>query len=414
MNISQKIRDDAVDYSLNSIKYICEQIGPRESGMPNERKAQEWLKKELLDNKWADEAQIEDFQVARHGLVGFSKIVATMMTLGVIAIILAFVLQNNIALIVCGAVALLMAVGTLMTTIFEFLLYKPFVDVFLEKTTSSNVYAKYHSVGETKRRIVFSGHCDSAYEWTLMKIKPAFMVVCIAGAIVGVLLTVALCAYSIAVQNIPVWAFAVMLIFAPFYISMFWMCNFKVVVPGANDNLTGVLASVAVLKCLKEAGIRYENTEVAVLLTGSEEAGLRGANDWSKKHKKEIDESGIDTIFVGLETFRDWDYLCTYVRDMTFTVKHDDGVVKLIDKASQNCGRKLEHANVFFGASDAAAVSKNGLRATCIAGMDPTPADYYHNVKDTADNMDRKTFAFGLDIALEAAELFDKEGAPCK
>ena len=59
-----------------------------------------------------------------------------------------------------------------------------------------------------------------------------------------------------------------------------------------------------------------------------------------------------------------------------------------------------------------AAVTKEGLRATCLAGMDPTPADYYHNVKDTADNMDRKTFSLGLDIAIEAAEIFDREGAP--
>ena len=46
--------------------------------------------------------------------------------------------------------------------------------------------------------------------------------------------------------------------------------------------------------------------------------------------------------------------------------------------------------------------------------MDPTPAVYYHNVKDTADNMDRKTFALGLDIAIEATEIFDREGAPAE
>lgn len=50
MRISKETRDEAVDYSLNSIRYICEEIGPRESGMPNERKAQEWLKNELLSN----------------------------------------------------------------------------------------------------------------------------------------------------------------------------------------------------------------------------------------------------------------------------------------------------------------------------------------------------------------------------
>lgn len=121
---------------------------------------------------------------------------------------------------------------------------------------------------------------------------------------------------------------------------------------------------------------------------------------------------GTETVFVGLETLRDWDHLNIYNRDLTGTVAHDAGAVKLLDKASAACGRPLKHFSVFFGASDAAAVTKEGLRATCLAGMDPTPADYYHNVKDTADNMDRKTFALGLDIAIEAAEIFDRDGAP--
>ena len=184
------------------------------------------------------------------------------------------------------------------------------------------------------------------------------------------------------------------------------------VVPGANDNLTGVLASVAVLKCLKESGIRFEHTEVDLVLTGSEEAGLRGAFAWAKKHRDEILSSDVETVFIGLETLRDWDYLNIYNRDLTGTIAHDAGAVKLLDKASAACGRPLKHFSVFFGASDAAAITKSGLRATCLAGMDPTPADYYHNVKDTADNMDRKTFALGVDIAIEAAEIFDREGAP--
>ena len=81
MRVSKDIRDKAVDYSFDSIKYICEEIGPRESGMPNERKAQEWLKDQLLRNGWADEAAIEPFTVSRHGLVGFTKIVSVMLAI---------------------------------------------------------------------------------------------------------------------------------------------------------------------------------------------------------------------------------------------------------------------------------------------------------------------------------------------
>lgn len=411
MRISKETRDRAVDYSLNSIKYICEEIGPRESGMPAERKAQEWLKDELLSNGWADEAELEDFTVSRHGLVGFTKIVSVLLVVAA-ALQFAAYFAGGITATVCHAVTIALCALSLLITVAEFLMYKPFIDPLLPKTTSANVYAKYHSSGETKRRIVFSGHCDSAYEWTLMKIKPAFMISVIVLCIVGVLAAVALCIADLVRDVTPVWSLVITSVFIPFYVLLGFFCTFKVVVPGANDNLSGVLASVAVLRCLKESGIRFEHTEVDVLLTGSEEAGLRGAFAWARKHKKEILSDGTETVFVGLETLRDWDHLYIYNRDLTGTVAHDAGAVKLLDKASAACGRPLKHFSVFFGASDAAAVTKEGLRATCLAGMDPTPADYYHNVKDTADNMDRKTFALGLDIALEATEIFDREGAP--
>ena len=84
--------------------------------------------------------------------------------------------------------------------------------------------------------------------------------------------------------------------------------------------------------------------------------------------------------------------------------------VTLLDKASAAIGHPLPHASVYFGASDAAAITKAGIKATCLAAMDPTPADYYHNEKDTADNMCPETFRLGLDVALAAVDIFDKEG----
>ncbi|MFA6865995.1 MAG: M20/M25/M40 family metallo-hydrolase [Clostridia bacterium] len=408
--ISKEKREEAVDYSLDAIKHICDDIGPRESGTPNERKAQDWLKEELLNNKWADEAVIDEFQVSRHGLVGFSKIVATFLLIAVLASMVGYFVVS--AYVVLQIIALLFIILSLAMFLFEFVLYKPFVDLFLPKSTSSNVYAKYHSSGETKKRIIFSGHCDSAYEWTLMKVSPTLMIAVLIGSLIGALLFVALIIVSLVIGKIPMWSVAINIIFAPFYFGLYYMCNFKKVVPGANDNLTGVLASMSVLKCLKETDIRFENTEVAVLLTGSEEAGLRGARAWAKKYKDEIKTSSIDTVFISLETFRDWDHFCIYSRDMTMTVGHDKGVINLLKKATTKAGRPLKTALVPFGASDGAAVTKEGLRACCVAGMDPKPANYYHNMKDTADNMDRKSLAFGVDIAIESAFIFNEEGAP--
>lgn len=117
----------------------------------------------------------------------------------------------------------------------------------------------------------------------------------------------------------PLWSviFAACTVVA--YIGLFFVCNFKVLSPGANDNLTGVFVAVSALKCLKESGIRYENTEVCALLTGSEEAGLRGATAFTKRHKGE--NKDVETYIIAFDTMRDYDYMTIYHRDMTGMVK---------------------------------------------------------------------------------------------
>jgi hypothetical protein len=42
--------------------------------------------------------------------------------------------------------------------------------------------------------------------------------------------------------------------------------------------------------------------------------------------------------------------------------------------------------------------------------MDPTPASYYHARTDDCDNLEPKAIAHGLDVAIGALLIFDKEG----
>ncbi|MBQ6752193.1 MAG: hypothetical protein IJR10_00285, partial [Clostridia bacterium] len=60
--------------------------------------------------------------------------------------------------------------------------------------------------------------------------------------------------------------------------------------------------------------------------------------------------------------------------------------------------------------SDAAALAQGGIKACCLAAMDPTPARYYHTRLDTADNLDPKTIKAGLSTLLESLYLFDERG----
>ena len=404
MRITNEKIDEAIEYSVKTIHHICENIGPRESGTKKEEEAQLFLKKELDENGWADESTLERFNVARHALVGFTKIVGVVMIIASLLQLLWFV--SPLAGTIASSIGLALCVFTFMTVVLEFVFYRQFLDRFMQNTESTNLYAKYEPTGEVKRRIVFNGHVDSAYEWTLMKIKQNVMVGFLVFDVICLFVMIGLAIATII--DAKLWMYVTMACMSVPFISLFFVCNFKVVVPGANDNLTGVLNAVSVLKCLKESGVRLENTEVCCLSTGSEEAGLRGAMDWTIRHKEELDK--VPTAVIAFDTLRDMDFLTIYDRDMTNLVKNDLDCSKLLDKAAQKINHPLKHGGVPFGASDAAAFSRGGLKAICVAGQDPLHANYYHNTRDTADNLRPDTMKVCLELSLAAVEIFDKEG----
>ena len=70
-------------------------------------------------------------------------------------------------------------------------------------------------------------------------------------------------------------------------ITLFLFVDFKSISPGANDNLTGTYAALCALRMLEEGGVQFENTEVCAMITDGEEAGLRGAKDFAKRHLEE-------------------------------------------------------------------------------------------------------------------------------
>ena len=149
------------------------------------------------------------------------------------------------------------------------------VDRFFPELTGHNVTAVKKCTGEVKRRIFFNGHPDAAWEWPVNYALGGIgfeghAVICALGAVYYMVISIIYMA-----QNGI--SFGVLV---PFLVGLYWMWNKNRIVDGANDNLSGCYMGIAILKALKDNGIELENTEVGVILTGSEEAGLRGAKAW--------------------------------------------------------------------------------------------------------------------------------------
>lgn len=395
---------EMTNFSVRGIKKICKDVGPRPAGSEQEHEAQKLMAAEL--DGACDKVEIEPFDVHPGAFLGWILTDGIMM---IAAIVLFFFGMSAIALALCAL--------SLIFAIVEFLLYKKLLDPFFPKKTSHNVVAVRKPKGEVKRRIIFSGHADSANEWRFTYYGGSKLLVpIIALSFVGILLGLVLGIWAVAAGH----AFSaadsgalnvmryVFLAWIPILFTALFFENKKRPVMGANDDLTGCFISMAVVKYMQQHDIRFENTEVWVVLTGSEEAGLRGAKAFCKAHKNEL--SDVETVFVGLDTIRDYDFAAVYSRDLTGTVKNDAGACALVKEAAKQTGLDLPYKSVFFGATDAAAVTQAGMKAVSVSAMDPAPAKYYHTRLDTADNLDIKTVEAVLGVALETAFLFDEKG----
>lgn len=392
------------NYTVREIKKVCKEVGPRESGSQKERDAQALMAEEM--KTCADTVVTEDFKMSKYAFMAWVVIDGIALLLAVL-----FSFLNM------PVVSLALSVIALVCIFTEFLMYWEFLDPIFPKAMSCNVVGTRKPTGEVKQRIVFSGHIDSAYEWTYTHLGGKVLLFASAiYAIVGMFFVFGVSVVTVAktgaiggeVTGVLAVLRYIELGFVPAFIAVLFFTNFRRVVMGANDNLTGSVASIAVLKYLADNNITFENTEVVALTTGCEEAGLRGAKAYATKHNAELKE--IPTVFFGMDTLKDYDYMAIYNRDMTGTVKNDPRVCALMKKGAERAGLDVPYASVYFGSSDAARVTKLGIPAGTLAAMDPGPPRYYHTRGDVPEIMEQKTIEKCLDICLQTLFIFDEYG----
>ncbi len=408
MNLQSIIdkKNDAAKYMVSEITHICKDFEKRDPGSKGEQQACEYMADVLKNECGCERADVEEFKENPGSFFGWIYFTITFV-LAAIAISFFYPLVS-IILIVAG----------LLIVFLQFGLYKKFIDRCFPEKTGHNVTAVKSCKGEVKRRIFFNGHPDAAWEWPVnYKLGgvgfEGHAIICGVGAVYYLVVSIML----VARNGLSYAAFDVSdvlgklrligLVFVPFLIGLYWMWNENRVVDGANDNLSGCYMGIAILKALKEEGIEFENTEVGVILSGSEEAGLRGAKAWCEAHKGEFDD--VPTFIFSYDTIHDPKYLMTNYRDLNGTVKADKDVSDLFMEAAKALDIPCKKGWVppLGGATDSAAFAQAGFRATGITGLNHKLEDYYHTRRDTYDNMNEKGLADCFAISVKALEMFD-------
>lgn len=355
--------DRQVEYAVKGITKVCRRIGPRKPGSPEEYRAQQWFQKDMKN--YCEETRIEEFTLHRQGFMGF---IPFTVACGIASVFVNWFASPIAALILC--------ICAFVPLVFEFLMYKEFDDFLFPKQTSHNMIAVRKPKGEVKQRIVMVGHSDSQFEWTLnyliggLQAKLFVEIPAVVGLIVQTVfaLVCIIAGKGGAAVNIQsarwffILFFVISCVFIPFEFAFLFFQSWTKSVPGASDNLSGCYVGMAVVKALDEAKVRFENTEVVVICSGSEEAGLRGSKAYAKAHEKELKE--IPTCVVALDTFRDLETMAVYHRDLSGTLQHHDGTKVLVHDACANCGFDVKYESIYIGGSDAASFTQRGIPAT--------------------------------------------------
>ncbi len=400
MNLQKIIdkKDQAAQYMIDEITHICNKFEKRGPGDLGEKQACEYCA-EKMKELGCDRVYVEPFKENPNAFLGWIYITITCCFIALAAYF--FVPAISIVAIALG----------LVLCVLQFGLYKKVVDKLFKEKTGHNAAGFKKPTGEVKRRIIFNGHPDASWEWPF-KYKFSYlgfdihMMVCFVGAFYTLIISILKVAGVIPDDLVKTLGLAG-LVFVPFWFGLYFMWNEKRIVDGANDNLSGCYIGMAILKMLHDEGIEFENTEIGVVLTGSEEAGLRGAKAWAEAHKGEFDD--VPTFIYSYDTIAQSEQLMVNYRDLNATVKVDKDVSDLFMEACEelNIPCKKGYVPPLGGATDSAAFAQGGFRATGITALNHALPDFYHTRLDTPDALNKDCLEKCFAASVKVLEMFD-------
>jgi hypothetical protein len=176
------------------------------------------------------------------------------------------------------------------------------------------------------------------------------------------------------------------------------------VVEGANDNLSGVAASMSLAHALATAPPR--NTRVLLVFPGTEEGFQEGMRRWFLRHRSELPRES--TLFVNHETVGSPYLALLEGEGMLGITDYPDDFKSFIQQTADDLGIFLWRELRTRNASDSLIPLRAGYKCALFASCDELKAPTnYHWYTDTPDNVNYGTVADMARLSLELTRRLD-------
>jgi hypothetical protein len=175
-----------------------------------------------------------------------------------------------------------------------------------------------------------------------------------------------------------------------------------VVVPGANDNLTGVTVLIAVARALQASPL--PGTRVILLSAGAEESFEEGSQAFFRRHAEEL--ARRRTRVIAIDAVGSSSLVLVEGEGMVQRVEYDAAVKDTLQAAARAAGVEIVREHWLSFGSDALAAIRAGFPSALLGSFDELklPANY-HWPTDTAENVDYGTVTAAARVVEGAVRL---------
>jgi hypothetical protein len=404
-----------VQYALDLVRRICDEVGPGLPGTPQERARAEIIRRELETHLGVENVTTEEFAFAPEAFLGSQAVTALLLSLAAVL----FVISGRVAgapALLTAAAAVLLSFSALVVFLFQFILAKEWLDPLFRKGVSLNVIGSLRRPGtrEVKRLLILSGHHDSAWEnnwlrWLgkwFMALSAVFMLGLLGMPLISAFQLFDLLNGSAIMTQIgsPDWLIPAALAAPAVIFTLLFQRRGEGggLVPGAVDNLSACAVTVSMARFLAgHPELIPADTEIRFITFGSEEAGLRGSKRYVRRHLDELRR--LDARLLNYEMIAH-PLVSILSTDQNGFVKTSPAMVESLVKAAGQSGVPYKVQQSGLGtATDAASFLQAGLQAATLIPfkMPEQLAEFYHQRTDTPDKLNPEAMMNVLKVTAE-------------